>query len=210
VLEAVGLPDMDISKIAPPPAPSVTPSSDDSGTAAALPTDKLRPAIKAKKDAATKVYEQESKDFPPAAMAWMHHASWKGPVDVPLGHIDWSADLMDGVEPDKVESFVKMLESGVKMKPVVLVKTPSGAKMTVVDGNHRFLAYAEMKQPVCAYIATVDRDSGPWETMHDQQYTRKQTGNSAFVKKTGSDDLAHLLQRVLSDGYMPIETAGRI
>lgn len=126
------------------------------------------PAVWAK-DAGAKVFEQQAQDYPPAAMAWMHHADWKGPVSVPLDHIRPQLKWMDGADPDHVADFAKKLRKGRKVKPVLLVKTPSSQQLLLVDGHHRYLAYAELDEPVRGYIGTVDTDHGDWEQMHDFQ-----------------------------------------
>src|SRR5262249_53509438 len=74
--------------------------------------------LKNSKDPAGKVFQQAAQDFPPDAISWMHHAEWKGPIDVPLAHIDWTPDDMDQADPARVEAFVKALKKGKKLKPV--------------------------------------------------------------------------------------------
>ena len=121
------------------------------------------------KEAAAKAYQQEAEDYPAEAMAWMHHADWMGPVKVPIEHIDPETPWMDGADPDHVQDFVKRIKAGKKLKPVILVKTPKADKLKLVDGHHRWLASAEMEQPVRAFIATVDKEHGGWESMHQYQ-----------------------------------------
>lgn len=119
--------------------------------------------------AAAKVFTQQAEDYPPHAMAWMHHAQWKGPVAVPLDHIEPDMRWMDGADPKHVQEFAQRLQKGKKVKPVVLVKTPGNPKLQLIDGHHRYLAYAQLKEPVRGYIGTVAEDHGAWETMHDFQ-----------------------------------------
>lgn len=144
--------------------------------------------ILAAKDAAAKVFGQVAADYPPSATAWMHHASWSGPATVPLDHIKPMIKWMDGADPEHVQDFVTRRQDGKKLKPVILVKTPGSDQLLLVDGHHRYLAEAELKEPVRAFIGTVDADHGPWETMHDQQYGgggrgNGKPGNSASVTK---------------------------
>lgn len=127
------------------------------------------PPVQAKRDAAAKVYEQVAQDYPPAAMAWMHHAAWTGPVNVPLAHVEPMMQWMDGADPDHVQDFVERRRAGKKLKPVLLVKTPGSPLLLLVDGHHRYLAEAELGEPVRAWIGTVDADHGDWEVMHDFQ-----------------------------------------
>lgn len=102
-------------------------------------------------------------------MAWMHHASWTGPVNVPLDHVQPMMQWMDGADPDHVQDFVRRRQAGKKLKPVLLVKTPGSQLLLLVDGHHRYLAEAELGEPVRAWIGTVDAEHGDWETMHDFQ-----------------------------------------
>lgn len=121
------------------------------------------------KEAAAKAFEQQAQDYPPHAMAWMHHAQWMGPVKVPIDHIDPEMDWMDGADPDHVQEFVERRQAGKKLKPVILVKTPGNDKLLLVDGHHRYLAEAELGEPVRAFIGTVDADEGDWTEMHKYQ-----------------------------------------
>jgi HK97 family phage portal protein len=181
-LEAVGLPDMAAAE--PPPAPPAPPAAPGLPGAPQLPAlppapgDRERIAITAGRDAAAKAFEQTAADFPAAAVAWMHHATWSGPMNVPLSHIDPKMPWMDDADPDHVQEFVEDLQDGKKLKPVLLVKTPSGGKLELVEGHHRWLAAAELKQPIRSYVATVQADHGPWETMHSQQYGRGGNGKA--------------------------------
>jgi HK97 family phage portal protein len=178
VLEAVGLPAMGATAppLSGPSAGDAPPPADDDQALSDDAQNSLRRQVR--NDAAEKVFEQQAEDYPPAAMAWMHHATWMGPVKVPLGHIDPKMPWMDGADPDHVQDFVDLLQKGKKLKPVLLVKTPSSKKLQLVDGHHRYLASAEMKQPVRAFVGTVDADEGPWTAMHKQQRgNRSSAGN---------------------------------
>lgn len=122
------------------------------------------------RDAAGEAFAAEAEDYKPADMAWMHDATWKGPVDVPADHID--PDMhgrMKKADQDHVEHFVKKLEAGEKIKPVILVKIPGEDQLQLIDGHHRYLACIELNKPVPAFIGTVDKDKGPWDTMHSKQ-----------------------------------------
>lgn len=178
VLEVVGLPSMDMAKIAPPP-PKTEPQIDGDGANNEIPALNAREriSISSLSDAAAKVFQQEATDFPASAMAWMHHATWVGPVKVPLAHVDPEMPWMEGADPDHVQEFVDQRQDGKKLKPVVLVKTPSDPKLKLVDGHHRWLAAAELAEPVRAFIGTVDKDHGDWETMHEHQYANGQRTN---------------------------------
>ncbi len=122
------------------------------------------------KDASAKVFRQLAEDYPPDAMAWMHHADWTGPVKVPVDHIEPDMRWMDGADPGHVAEFVKRLQAGKKLKPLLLVKTPGNPKLQLIDGHHRYLAYAQLARPPRCWIGTVDADHGDWESMHEHQY----------------------------------------
>jgi hypothetical protein len=126
-------------------------------------------------DPAARVFEQAAKDYPPAATAWMHHVDWKGPLTVPLEHIDPTPQWLDTqIDPAHVQETAEKLRRGKKLKPAILVKTPAGDKLQLVDGHHRYLAAFELGKPLRAYVATVDAEHGPWETMHRQQNEQPQ------------------------------------
>lgn len=268
-LETVGLPDMDTTALPLAPAAPAPP--------AIAPAARESVRLTNAKDAAAKAFEQQAADFPPKAMAWMHHATWTGPVLVPLDHVDPKMPWMEDPDPGHVQEFVKRLQAGKKLKPVILVKTPAGDKLKLVDGHHRWLAAAEVNVPIRAFIGTVTQEHGPWEQMHTQQYGRDGGGDTTnrhqptaamrwqvqvvddksscqpcldnagktyrnrqsayadypdgghYVNCLGSDncrctvvkrgsasalrvadvDAAQLLMRVLTDGYVPVELAGR-
>lgn len=162
--------------------------------------------LKNGKNPATKVIEQTMQDFPPDAMAWMHNATWTGPVKVPLDHIDWAPDEMENPDQEKVDHFSKQLAKGKKLKPVILVKTPKGATLKLVEGHHRYLAAAGRQEPVRAFIGAVGKEHGPWEDMHSQQYDHKAVDDAENIV---TQEFSNLLQRILSDGYVPIEVGSR-
>ena len=120
------------------------------------------------------VIAQLEDDYPEDKMQWIHDADWSGPQTVNIKDIDsskrktWAAYH----EPKKVNKWMKRIEDGNK-KPVSLVKTPKNDKYIIIDGHHRFLAYEKLKQdPVC-WIGSVDKESGPWDTFHNEQNARE-------------------------------------
>jgi phage portal protein BeeE len=183
VLVAVGLPDMKTvlqlsdQPALPPrwtpavPEPDATPP--DAPAAAGAPQASL--GIRAGKDTQGKVVEQLAQDYPAHAMAWVHHASWSGPADLPISHIDPDMQWVGPADPAHVQDFVKLLEDGKKVQPVILVKTPKSPKLQLADGHHRYLAYGEVEQPVRSYIATVGAEHGGWEHMH--RYQKRSDGS---------------------------------
>ena len=211
--EVVGLPDMDIVEkatqqpalppgwvAAPPAAPEPsTPGAGAAQTDDAQPQDRERIEIRNAKDPAAKVIKQESVDYPASAIAWMYHASWIGPTTIPADHVDFDSTQMDGADPDHVQDFVKKLREGKKVNPVILVKIPGQNKLQLADGHHRFLAYEELDTPVRAFVGTITDGSTDWQDMHTAQYRTDGRGEA-------TKDMAALLRRVLTDGYVPVET----
>lgn len=121
------------------------------------------------KDPQAKVLQQLAKDYPPEAIAWAHHAEWSGPVSLPTNHFEPDMKWLNLANPEHVADFVERIQQGKKLKPVIAVKTPKSSKPKLVDGHHRYLADEQEHLPVRAYIATVNREHGPWEQMHDNQ-----------------------------------------
>lgn len=182
VLKAVGLPPMKVDETAtqmpavppgwvlpPPAAPGGSSSGgDDSDDGEEAAVARARQLL-GKKDANAKVLQQLAEDYPPAAMAWAHHATWTGPVSLPASHFTPDMKWMDLADPHHVSDFVAKIRAGKQLKPVIAVKTPGSDKPGLVDGHHRYLACQAEGVPVRAWIGTVTADHGPWETMHDKQ-----------------------------------------
>jgi HK97 family phage portal protein len=159
-------------------------SGGDSGGGTSELFDAASGRIAAAKDAAAKAIEQTAKNFPPEAMAWMYHAAWTGPVNVPLSHIDFDADAMDldGNDGALIGLYAQRLKDGKKLKPVLLVKTPKVSLLVLPEGHHRYLATVEAgEDKLRAFIGTVDSEHGGWETMHAQQF-----GTSSNEAKTSN------------------------
>lgn len=186
VLKAVGLPDMAVAEkatqypalppswVAEPPAPLALPAG---GTTPAAVTpganqDDDQNALALSfynKSAAAKVFKQVANDYPPDAMAWMHNATWIGPVKVPVDHIDPEMSWLDPADPHHVADFVKQIHDGKKISPIILVKVPGDNKLKLADGHHRYLAQVQEGITPKAYIGTVTKKHGEWEDMHAQQ-----------------------------------------
>lgn len=132
---------------------------------------KRAPQILTGDDAAHAVFDQLLEDYPRSALGWVMHTDWRGPIEVPLHQVDFThADTWAAAhEPGKVARFERKIRHG-KRKPVILVRTPHGEKDIVVDGHHRSTAYRNLNQPVLAWVGHVHHDTGPWNTLHTQQY----------------------------------------
>lgn len=129
--------------------------------------------------------QQLSSDYPKSSMKWMHDAIWSGPVMVPADAFDISDDNTWAAsrEPGKVNRFKKDISAG-NMKPIVAVKIPGSNQLRIVDGHHHFLAYHQLGHPVLTYVGHVDKNSGPWDTMHDEQRTSTNPDSGGYIKKT--------------------------
>lgn len=139
--------------------------------------------IVGKKDAATRAFQQETKNYPADAIAWMHHADWKGPVNVDVADIEPDMNWSSGPDPKLINKLRKNIKNGKKMKPAILVKVPGSDKLQLADGHHHYLASAEEGAPLRAFIGTVSEDHGPWEDMYKYQ----DPGNNKKKGKKGGD-----------------------
>ena len=117
-------------------------------------------------------------DYPEEVTDWVKAAQWEGPRSVRLKRIDFSGRAHWAASKDPLDGYVKDIEDG-KKKPILLVKTPDNDKYEVVDGHHRLLSYEKLGKSPIAYVATVDHEEGPWDTMHEAQ-------NSGPSKTAGS------------------------
>ena len=136
-----------------------------------------------------KVKEQLLGDFDEKDLNWIDDAKWQGPREVPLKDIDFSNEKSwrASHEQEKVEKRKKKIKNN-DIKPILLVKTPKNKKFIIIDGHHRALAYKELDKPVLAWIGHVDREDGPWDTLHNKQHEvqdadKKTAAASSKVKK---------------------------
>jgi len=123
---------------------------------------------------ADRVYEQLLENYPAEAIEWVREVRWSGPETVPLNKISYEheKEWRASHEPDRVARFVRKLRKGKRVDPVVLIQTPDGSKLIIVDGHHRALAYRKLGKPVVAWIGHVKATTGPWDQLHDSQYQR--------------------------------------
>lgn len=128
------------------------------------------------RDVAGDVEAQLRDDYPPEAMTWIRGVPWEGPERVPLAAIDFekSEEWRAASEPDKVDRMHDKIEAGWE-KPMVLVHVPGEAKLRVVDGHHRALAYRAAGHDPLAFVGEVPRAEGPWDSMHNSQRAKPAT-----------------------------------
>lgn len=125
---------------------------------------------------AQKVKTALSAAYPQHVLNWVDDADWEGPIDVPLDNIDM-ARRPGGRDQGKVKAIAQAIvddPNGPAAAPVMLVKTPDSTELAVADGYHRLLANKRLGRiSVKAFVATVDENSGPWDTqMHDAKLNR--------------------------------------
>lgn len=135
-----------------------------------------------------RIYRQLRDDYPPKAINWIRHVTWKEPQKIPTAKIDYSneEDWKASHHGDRVnamaEKITKKENGGKHSKPMVLVKSPGNNKYVVIDGHHRALAYRKTGIPAWGYIALVSKNKGPWLNTHHMQ-------NHDSGDVTGSKDL---------------------
>jgi len=131
------------------------------------------------------VWDLLKDDYEEKDIGWVLQIPWIGPVEVPLGSIDSSnRDAWAAVDDTKkVDRFADKIANEGFSKPVILVNAPSNsAKMRIVDGHHRYLAYEQNGQAVMAYVGQVGTTSGPWDTLHDREVDAQKPSASGTLK----------------------------
>ncbi len=119
------------------------------------------------------VYQQLLANYRPGGIAWVRRTRWIGPVSVPSERVDtededaWAA-CDPGANRSRVKEFARRIKAGEDVNPVIAVQVPGQDKVKVVDGHHRYEAYAMLGRPVKAYVGFVDDDSpdAPWAQTH--------------------------------------------
>lgn len=180
------------------------------------------------KSTADAVFHQLTEDYPKAALDWIHHAAWEGPLIVPFAKLNMSdrSKWRASHEPDRVKDFAGKIKQRLAKgkdqlkKPAVVVFEPATKKALIVDGHHRTLGAEEAgEEGVLAWVGHVDRKDGPWIELHDLQFTRdagsaagagddvaadqvgKQSTPAAFLLLRASDgDKARYLLQKRRDG----------
>lgn len=96
----------------------------------------------------------------PAMDEWVKSHDWVlkniKPSDIPgyeeLFDYDDPFDRVIDIDEDQVRRYVYQLKNGQRLEPVILGPRFADGKFSIVDGNHRALAYHELDQPIPAYI----------------------------------------------------------
>jgi HK97 family phage portal protein len=119
-----------------------------------------------------RVYEQLLENYPAEAIDWVRDVRWSGPETIPLNEVsyDHEKEWRASHEPDRVARFVKRLRKGKHVDPAVLIQTPDGDRLIIVDGHHRALAYRKAGRPIVAWVGHAKANTGPWDELHDSQY----------------------------------------
>lgn len=134
------------------------------------------------KGPADEVFAQLAEDYPKAALDWVHHVAWEGPLLVPFAQVNdsdrdsWRASH----EPDRVKHFADKISHRVHggkaplKKPAVLISPPGkDVKYLIVDGHHRFLGSEQSgaTDGIWAWVGHVATHDGPWMELHDLQFS---------------------------------------
>lgn len=146
---------------------------------------------------ADRVRGQLLQNYPPAVLEWVDSASWSGPQPVRLGDVDFSHEdeWAASQEPKRVAHFVKQIKRKGWTKPVVLIKTPGNAKLVIIDGHHRALAYRKRGTPILAWVGTVHQDHGQWDQIHSSQFHRPESEQETWdelYRQHLAEALAHV------------------
>jgi ParB/Sulfiredoxin domain len=148
-----------------------------------MPDVKSKPWLDGKLTTDEQVYRTMLRDFPPEAVEWVRHAAWRGPVDVPLGDVDFSHERSWAAwrETGKVKLFRNKLKQKLlknrRLKPAILVKTPRNNQLIIIDGHHRAMASRQLGVPLYAFIGLVHKERGPWLQTHARQLTEAEGGS---------------------------------
>jgi hypothetical protein len=121
---------------------------------------------------ADRVYAQLTQDYPPEALQWVRNVDWKGPKKVPLSRIDWDDERVWKASKEKshVDRFVKKIEAGEDIKPIILISRPGKPTEMIPDGHHRALAYKETGKNPVAWEGKAHHVVGEWDYLHDSQF----------------------------------------
>lgn len=121
--------------------------------------------------AAGVVISQLSENYPPESIEWVKSAYWTGPVEVPLGSVDFEDEDSWAAHRDVEHTahFARRIEAGDLPHPAVSVLEPGDAKVKVIDGHHRTLAYRHLGKPALMYVGRVSYENGPWNETHSSQ-----------------------------------------
>jgi hypothetical protein len=139
------------------------------------------------------VVGQLAEDYPISSLQWVHNAVWHGPQDVPLSGIDYdnAATWQASHEMERVHRFAQKMQdrqaSGGHVKAAVLVRVPGQKRLRVIDGHHRALAARSIDHPLWAWIGDVSHETGPWDTLHDDQFHEGEFGASPYPDPAAKD-----------------------
>ena len=137
------------------------------------------------------IYDQLKDDYDEKDIQWVLQIPWIGPVEVPLGSVDFSNKDNWQASKDQahVDHFVDLISNQGFSKPVILVNNlTSDEKMIVVDGHHRALAFEQLDQPMMAYVGQVGSESGPWDFLHRAQKGRKESAQGSAQSSAQSSN----------------------
>lgn len=160
--------------------------------AAGLIAAKKQPQPRADSAASDAISRELESDYPARAMEWIRSIKWVGPVRVPADDVDYAGEAgwKASGEPEKVSKFADRIEQGSE-KPVLLVRRPGEAKLMIVDGHHRALAYRKLGTGLLAYVGNAPTLEGPWASFHDEQRAKADKATVRANGVNGHSDPGH-------------------
>jgi hypothetical protein len=140
---------------------------------------------------ADQVVSQLAEDYPVAQLEWVRHATWTGPLEVPVAALDtdneesWKASSEDERVNGMVDKMRRKAAKGGHLTPVVVVRVPGKKKARIVDGHHRTEAAQRAGLPVWAWVGNVSHETGPWDNLHDYQFHEGDPGADQYADDGG-------------------------
>lgn len=125
------------------------------------------------------VLKQLQDDFPTQDAKWVLSTgvSWAPLAQVPVSKIDFANEKQWNAyaHKAKIQKFVQKIHRGDR-KPVILARVKDNAKLVVLDGHHRSLAYKQMGGAITAYVVTITDPKA--EECALEMHASQRSGNS--------------------------------
>lgn len=127
------------------------------------------------------VFTQMEENYPPGSIAWIKEVKWRGPLEVPLGDIDWDSLNAWAAHHQmaKVEHFMRLLADRQQVNPAVGIIRPGERRVRIVDGHHRSLACRHLGWPSRMYVGWVTSDVTARQALETHLYQIHQGADPA-------------------------------
>lgn len=113
-----------------------------------------------------------SENFRKQDLKWLKDDSVtvEGPTRVPHDEVEWNdySTWRAAHQLKAVRKIAKKIDKG-KDKPSAFVQRPDRDKKMIMDGHHHALGYVDHKEDPLAYVIHVNKNTGPWDSLHDKQ-----------------------------------------